>query len=278
MQRPWSENFVWPHAHVICVRAAFDTDGRKTARQLTNADYPGGVTLVPATTPDQIPAIRDLVHPFAQLTVFAGKRREMHEQLDNPKQVACYVSHMKLWEKCAQSGIPLLILEQDAYSSPFETELRELPRAAAGADMVTLVSYDSSLAEPDPTTGVLRVSFFVGGCAYYITPAAARSLLKFALPILMHQDLYVSSLVELGVIRMHATSNFKTQRMISSDLEHQMPVIQELKDQLRGRPKPVLPAAMTATPGGVQVSLVVVLVLAALASGWFASRYMSRRQ
>lgn len=278
MQGQWDDNFVWPQAHVICVRAAFETDGRRTMRDLTQANYPGGAKLVAATTPDHIPAIRDLVHPFAQLTVFAGKRREMHEQLDNPKQVACYVSHMKLWEQCAQSGIPLLILEQDAHSSPFVTELRELPRVAAGAEMVTLVSYDSSRAEPDTTTGVLRVSFVVGGCAYYITPVAARKLLKFALPILMHQDLYVSSFVQLGMIRMHATSNFKTQRMISSDLEHQMPVIQELQDKLRGRSKHVPPAAMVATSGGVQVFLVVALVVAALVLGWFASRYMSRRR
>jgi len=119
-----------------------------------------------------------------------------YEMRDN--EIACFLSHRKVWKECIANGKPLLILEDDIKLHP------EFSHIAKAMDMIpTLLEYlkdgffirIGNLGEQKHTvvkkiqnTHLIRCKKDpLGTCAYIVTPTVAQKLLthseKFSAPV-----------------------------------------------------------------------------------------------
>lgn len=106
------------------------------------------------------------------------------DMMHHKAQIGCALSHIALWRECVETDAPLVVIEDDvvvrASRAAIEAQLD-------GADLVSLIYLSSHrtarLAEAART--------FYGAQAYYLTPRAARLLLREALPLSLHIDKYI---------------------------------------------------------------------------------------
>ncbi len=114
-----------------------------------------------------------------------------------PGELGCWASHYLLWQRCVESGRPIIVLEDDVTLAPSLVDLlRALPQLPED------VGYFRLHAADRPSTPWLKFGDFVLHrywrsplCAfgYYLSPAAARKFLNHAgqwiLPVDDYMDL-----------------------------------------------------------------------------------------
>ena len=138
--------------------------------------------------------IKDLVEKEAYLQL--NKPRRRHEDLGSLGAVGCYLSHVLVWKQIALSGLPSIVMEDDAnFVASFQKYdvLHNFEKMCRGYDFVLLGF--SKLRSKSMTKGnnvvVPLQSMFFGTGFYYITPEGASKLLQAAFPMDMQVDSYM---------------------------------------------------------------------------------------
>jgi len=103
-------------------------------------------------------------------------------------QLGCFASHYLLWEKCVQSGEPIIVLEDDAILLP--TFMQFIGNAKKFASHYSLVWLQPSrkvanqaghaLEKIGPFTVKKFAKGFAGTTGYLITPRTAQTLLNYS--------------------------------------------------------------------------------------------------
>lgn len=130
---------------------------------------------------EQFPAVT----PKSDLEVLAGSVGVSLEGFkNNPYSreapcIACFLSHHRLWRRCLESLEPILILEHDS------AQITALPKIGADVWACNLgaPSFGRFHAPPpgfSPLQSKPPPHYLPGAHAYYITPDAARSFLRYA--------------------------------------------------------------------------------------------------
>lgn len=124
---------------------------------------------------------------------------ESHLSLTKPA-IGCFLSHLAIWRWVIEENLPrVLVLEDDArptkdFSLPRLRQLYERPPDEDGLVFVGCMIMDG-LAE-EPVRGPLaRLYYFNGTFAYFITRDMCRTLLGKLLPLRVHIDHQISSVL-----------------------------------------------------------------------------------
>ena len=254
----------FPDIYVICLASVFEQRGAKTIEFLKrelqpelhassntgNAPTKEKVKRFHALTPADI-NVED-VAAASQLAIIRKRApRVTHADMNNPAQVACYMSHRAVWKACADAGQPVVVAEDDstpthiagriamARSMAAKVNCAKVPlvvllqhhshHLSRAACMTSRFSADAEAKRdatfaarhaPDPALGS-RVSFFTGAAMYYVTPAAAKLLLKHSMPAAMHVDQYISTCIaayNLVVFSVHGADDQSV--LNNTTLEH----------------------------------------------------------
>ena len=113
-----------------------------------------------------------------------------------PREIGCYLSHMKCWQACVDMGCPTLIFEDDFVVQPhFETVLKTLLDEHRDWQIVRLQALCDSNHEIVADFGdyqlVKNDSDPLGATAYLVNPASARALLEGSTEIYEPLDHYI---------------------------------------------------------------------------------------
>ncbi len=126
-------------------------------------------------------------HPlFAHYDPVARARVKGRGRDLKPSQLGCFASHYLLWQECAESGQPLIVVEDDAILKDNFPEMLAHSEALLQAwPFIWLHEYDR--AGPDPVMQVGQIGPFAlnrklkkHSCsvAYLLSPTGAAALLK----------------------------------------------------------------------------------------------------
>lgn len=134
--------------------------------------------------------------------------------------LGCYASHYLVWERCAESGKSMIVLEDDAmfFQEPFLEFVKQSSSLPPELECVRLFASKSRNRKCSPflEKDGLAVAKFLRGhksaTGYYLTPAAARKFLKYgqrwAEPVDIEMDQFWSNGVEcFGVLDPCLTHN-----------------------------------------------------------------------
>jgi len=167
------------------------------------SQYFSNVQTLPAVTPDQF-TMHDLIegnliNPFA-FTSITTKKRYLDHQLTDIKQIACYLSHIKLWKECIRIGKPIIVAEDDVFGIDdklFRKNLdifeNQLPN---DTDKFAFLLYPIPKVTTSHSKYIDRVHQFTGTMFYYITPSCAKRLLDIAFPITGHVDMFINNAIK----------------------------------------------------------------------------------
>ena len=113
-------------------------------------------------------------------------------------ELACYSSHLRVWERCVEAGERFLVLEDNVELSDTvpATSIRELINAIPPHDYVKLAalsrrSYKTGSSLSDTHTLVRYIRGTCGTSAYLITPEGARKLIAGSSEFLESVDDYM---------------------------------------------------------------------------------------
>ncbi|RCW66550.1 glycosyl transferase family 25 [Marinobacter nauticus] len=150
----------------------------------------------------------------------ADKARRIGEIPLTPGHLGCYASHYLVWQRCAESGRPLIVLEDDAmlFPGPFLRFLEaaaDLPPALECVRLFASKSRNRDSVKVYEANGVAIAKFLRGhksATGYYLTPAAARKFLRYgerwAEPVDIEMDQFWANGVECyGVLEPCLTHN-----------------------------------------------------------------------
>jgi glycosyl transferase family 25 len=100
-------------------------------------------------------------------------------------EIGCYASHLRLWQRCAASGEPLVVMEDDAHALPnLPAALEEARRIIGRYGFLRLEYEGPERRHPARTrkvaeTGAFSVHYFTrypfGAMGYALTPEVARA-------------------------------------------------------------------------------------------------------
>lgn len=116
--------------------------------------------------------------------------RVQHSDISEPEQVACYLSHVELWKKAIELDEPIIIVEDDVRPAHLDQRLLNLPTFGPiyNNAIVLIQNNPHGFKAQKTETQLLKVEYFIGLGAYFITPQAAQTLLNVAFPVDMHVD------------------------------------------------------------------------------------------
>jgi glycosyl transferase family 25 len=127
----------------------------------------------------------------------------------SPTEAACFASHASLWKRCAASGAPIVVLEDDAAISPsFPEALRVAERSISQYGFIRLQKDESPLGSqhvestPVERHGALTLSYCkrvpFGAMAYAISPKVATRFLAKSAVLTGPVDLFIKKFWEHG--------------------------------------------------------------------------------
>lgn len=160
------------------------------------------------------------------------KARRIGEIPLTPGHLGCYASHYLVWEHCAESGRPVIVLEDDAmlFKGPFLRFLEQATSLPPDLDCVRL--FESKSRNRDSMTvyeaqGLAIAKFLRGhksATGYYLTPSAARKFLRhgdrWVEPVDIEMDQFWENGVEcFGVLEPCLTHNPDFQSAIDSGID-----------------------------------------------------------
>jgi len=165
--------------------------------------------------------LRQYLHPYAKATVEKRRLRMSSNDLSDWKQVACAMSHIRLWEKCAASGDPIIVVEDDQTDINLKQFVPKLIALPEDTDMAIIKCLPMNYKWESSSSFWKPVKQFVGFQCYYLTPQGANKLLKFALPVTQHIDVYASECIPSEDLKVygHRRSN-NTNVLKGSTLSH----------------------------------------------------------
>lgn len=141
--------------------------------------------------------------------ILFSKRRD-HEDLDTPGGVGCYLSHLGVWNKFAQSNEDAcLIFEDDAYITPtllaeIEAAWKDLPLLGEQQPDVWILSRKFGTALSDilggesERQGNWEYNVHAPNTAYIVFRKGVNKLIENALPVDGHLDHYMYRLAQIG--------------------------------------------------------------------------------
>jgi glycosyl transferase family 25 len=124
-----------------------------------------------------------------------------------PKELGCYMSHMKAWQACVNENIPTLIFEDDfVVESTLVPVLNALLQPNEPWELVRLQALCESEEVTIKSYGEFRLVVNkgdpLGATAYLINPASARRLLEKSAEIYEPLDHYIEHIEKHGVVMM----------------------------------------------------------------------------
>lgn len=113
-----------------------------------------------------------------------------------PREVGCYLSHMKAWQACVEKNYPTLIFEDDFLIQPhFESVLATLLGDFPDWQIVRLQALCDSehvvLADSGDYQIVKNCSDPLGATAYLVNPASAERLIEHSVEIFEPLDHFI---------------------------------------------------------------------------------------
>ena len=194
-------------ALVIALESELPSRGLPSKRLLLDMDCVDHVEVMRANTPADF-QLAAVAHPHVFATIAHWFNRASVRDLSDPKQVACMLSHIRAWKRCAESNAPLLIAEDDLHTHRAQLLRNQaaLTRVPNDAQMLSLLNLSGDFLtgfvrnafEPPTTVTKIREEFSGLQC-YLLRPDGARLLLRHAMPVVMHADRYVSDCTYAGL-------------------------------------------------------------------------------
>ena len=224
---------------IIALESKMDTRGKQCYKMLEDMEFTQGkrISFLQATTPDTLDM--NNVHPHALTSINDRRSQVSVNDLTRIQQAACADSHIRAWKEVVRRRQPMIICEDDI--AMYQNQLRKTQHALeyvvkknenVDVDMLSLLHLGS-----DGYIGRLKTRFqssneifpisydFYGLQCYYCTPQAANILLKFAYPISMHIDRYVSDCIQKGLKLYRAGNSICSSNFLESTLGHNFPRI-----------------------------------------------------
>lgn len=185
--------------YVIALNSKWESRGSKVVEHFSKCTLVSSVNRFPAVTPSNF-VLHDVAHPSAMATINSGLERQSTFQLSHPNQVGCAMSHISLWRICLALQTPIIVAEDDARPKMLTRRIKDMLTAPLEADLVILqCSWFPFKTDKVPYSMCGKVRRFWGTGCYYLTPLGAGKLLKHALPVVMHVDAYIESLIFSGL-------------------------------------------------------------------------------
>lgn len=177
-------------AYIICLQ--------KTRAKRCDPTYHAWKKVLPQTqrltaiTPHDFD-LKKVVHPYALYNI-QNKKRKTLEFIVSDKEVACAMSHIKAWQRIAQSNQASIVVEDDMAMSEnnIRNMVNQLQNKPNDTEMYLLQFVGINLKSSALENGYISVHQFTGLQAYYLTPQGANKLLKNAFPILFQVDTYAA--------------------------------------------------------------------------------------
>src|SRR5574343_384069 len=121
-----------------------------------------------------------------------------------PKEIGCYLSHLKAWQTCVEKNVPTLVLEDDFIVDPnLELVLSHLLSDSLDWDIVRLQalcdSSDVLIADFDRSRLVKNNSDPLGATAYLVNPLSAKQLLTYSSEIYEPLDHFIEHYEKHGL-------------------------------------------------------------------------------
>jgi GR25 family glycosyltransferase involved in LPS biosynthesis len=173
----------------------------ETSKRLNKMGF-SSVNLFPAIigkdVKENIKYKRNLLSYRAEHEIHSNKLREAHSSMPSWGGVGCYLSHVELWKKAAESKNGLLIFEEDANPVEYNVldklniDFKEFLKQPDPHifSIGYLGKYDSIPVEGSSTLSKAKEVVY-GLQAYYISPLGAKILLKDAFPMEVQVDSYI---------------------------------------------------------------------------------------
>ena len=112
----------------------------------------------------------------------AAKVKRLQGYTLTPREIGCYLSHMKCWQACVDCSLPTLIFEDDFVLRPhFESVLFTLVNNYRDWQIVRLQALEEKADFPVADFGAYRLARIVGdplgATAYLVNPSSALKLI-----------------------------------------------------------------------------------------------------
>lgn len=160
------------------------------------------------------------------------KARRIGEIPLTPGHLGCYASHFLVWQRCVESGKPMIVLEDDAMLfqesfARFVTQASGLPSELECVRLFASKSRNRESILVFEKNGLSIAKFLRGhksATGYYLTPSAARKFLEYGdrwvEPVDIEMDQFWANGVECyGVLEPCLTHNPDFQSAIDSGID-----------------------------------------------------------
>ena len=122
-----------------------------------------------------------------------------------PKEIGCYLSHMKAWQACVEANTVTLIFEDDfIIGENFEEIIKTFLSSRLSWDILRLQalfeSHDILIREFNGFRWVCNTSDPLGATAYMINPNSAKKLISQSTEIFEPLDHYLEHMEKHGLI------------------------------------------------------------------------------
>lgn len=150
----------------------------------------------------------NIVHPMTY-SVIKNDLGGDWTQIDSSGALGASMSHISLWKKCVELNEPIIVIEDDVRIDSSRCTIMEkyIKKKPKDCDILSLMYIkNNSVKSPHDTEYFKYINdpYFMGAQVYYITPNAAKKIIKYSLPITMHVDMYMSSCSAQGLIKAYA--------------------------------------------------------------------------
>jgi glycosyl transferase family 25 len=121
-------------------------------------------------------------------------------------EVGCYASHLRLWQRCAATNEPLVVMEDDADPLPTFAAALEAARGLVGRYGFVRFEYDGpghpARTRPIETVGAFTAHYFVkypyGAMCYAVSPPVARAFVVASRELRAPVDQFIKRCWEHG--------------------------------------------------------------------------------
>ena len=223
------------HGIVIALESKMEKRGLPSKQLLDSVPYIKSSQILEATTPKTLN--HKLIHPHVFASIKDRRAYLSYYDLSNLKQAACAASHIRAWAQVVERNEPCIIAEDDVFNyksilQKTQHVLKNIQNDSRTIHMVSLLHLGSNgcrgiienMYESSDKLYKVDHSFF-GLQMYYLTPDGAKILLKYALPISMHIDRYVSDCVEINFQLYKAGGSICRYIFLDTTLYHTIPRI-----------------------------------------------------
>jgi glycosyl transferase family 25 len=127
-------------------------------------------------------------------------------RLPSDGEVGCYASHLHLWQQCATTGEPLVVMEDDAEPLPSFAESLAAASALIGRYGFLRLEYDGpgqpARTRPIETVGRFTAHYYskypYGAMCYALSPAVARAFVTASRTLQAPVDQFIKRCWEHG--------------------------------------------------------------------------------